>query len=86
MKKKCSLKGLKDILLQEDQSYTEFESFCKMVQSSKFEIPWYNLVSSAKLTMLEENMRRLISPIRIIKRMGPRQYPAGHHYAQDCQG
>ena len=45
--------ALKDILLLEAQSYTEFKSFCKKEQSSTFEIPWYNLVSSAKLTILE---------------------------------
>ena len=64
--------ALKDILFQEAQSYTEFKSFCKMVQSSTLEIPWYNLVSSAKLTMLEEDMPRFISPIRIIIKSGPK--------------
>ena len=34
--------ALKDILLQEAQSYTEFKSFCKMVQSSTLEIAWYH--------------------------------------------
>ena len=68
--------ALNDILLQEARSYTEFKSFCKMVQSSTLEIPWYNLVSS---TILEEDMQRLISPIRIIKRSHPKQFPVGHH-------
>ena len=67
--------ALKDILLQEAQSYTEFKSFCKKEQSSTFEIPCYNIVSSAKLTILEEDMPQLISPIRIIKRSGPKTVP-----------
>ena len=67
--------ALKDILLQEAQSYREFKSFCKMVQSSTLETPWYNFVSWAKLTMLEEDMPRLIYTNRIIKRSGPKTVP-----------
>ena len=48
-----------------------------MVQSSTLEIPWYNLVSSAKLTMLEEDMPQLITPIRTIKRSGPKSVHCG---------
>ena len=61
--------ALKDILLQEAQSYTEFKSFCKKEQSSTFEIPWYNLVSSAKLTILEYwnyPMKNMYQPVQVM--------------------
>ena len=74
-----NFRALKVILLQEAQSYTEFKSFCKKEhhQHFTFQIPWYNLVSSAKLTILEEDMPQLISPIIIIKTSGPKTVPWG---------